>query len=49
MEKIKPHLTEIVIFLASDLFSFHWGPTQGIDYGIIRSDLWTDCVKKSPQ
>jgi tetratricopeptide (TPR) repeat protein len=47
MEKIKPHLTEIVIFLAV-ISLLSWGTYSRNNLWGNKINLWTDCVKKSP-
>jgi len=47
MEKIKPHLTEIVIFLVV-IFLLLLGTYSRNKLWGDKIGLWTDCVKKSP-
>ena len=47
MEKIKPHLTEIVIFLTV-ISLLSWGTHSRNKLWGNEISLWTDCVKKSP-
>jgi tetratricopeptide (TPR) repeat protein len=47
MEKIKPHLTEIVVFLAV-VSLLSWGTYSRNNLWGNKISLWTDCVKKSP-
>lgn len=47
MEKIKPHLTEIVIFLTV-IFLLSWGTYSRNKLWGDKIGFWTDCVKKSP-
>lgn len=47
MEKIKPHLIEIVIFLAV-ISLLSWGTYSRNNLWGNKISLWADCVKKSP-